>query len=212
MRTIVDALGHPERSYPTIHVAGTNGKGSVTAMVDSALRAAGFHSGRYTSPHLVDLNERFVIDGRPIAAAPLDAAIDRPALARRGADRRRPPRHPADLFRGDHRDRVRAVQERRRGRGGLRGRHGRTPRRHQRAHPAGHGDHLDRPRPPAVSRQLAARDRGRKGRHHQDWCSGHPRTARRGLRRRRLDRRRASAAPRASTRTEGCVVDRRRTR
>jgi dihydrofolate synthase/folylpolyglutamate synthase len=75
MRTVVDALGHPERGYPTIHVAGTNGKGSVTAMVDSGLREAGFHSGRYTSPHLVDLNERFAIDGRPVAAAALEDAI-----------------------------------------------------------------------------------------------------------------------------------------
>jgi dihydrofolate synthase/folylpolyglutamate synthase len=58
-------------------VAGTNGKGSVTAMIDSGLRAAGFHSGRYTSPHLVDLTERFVIDGLPVASATLVAAISR---------------------------------------------------------------------------------------------------------------------------------------
>ena len=64
--TLVSALGHPERAYPTIHVAGTNGKGSVVAMVDAALRAAGHRSARYTSPHLVDLTERFVIDGRPV--------------------------------------------------------------------------------------------------------------------------------------------------
>ena len=47
------ALGHPERAFRSIHVAGTNGKGSVTAMVDAALRAAGHRSARYTSPHLV---------------------------------------------------------------------------------------------------------------------------------------------------------------
>ncbi len=65
IRAILDALGHPERSFPAIHVAGTNGKGSVTALVDSAVRAAGYRCGRYTSPHLVDLTERFVVDGRP---------------------------------------------------------------------------------------------------------------------------------------------------
>jgi dihydrofolate synthase / folylpolyglutamate synthase len=73
---IVAALGHPERSFRSIHVAGTNGKGSVTAMVDAALRAAGHRSARYTSPHLVDLEERFVVDGRPVARAALLAAID----------------------------------------------------------------------------------------------------------------------------------------
>jgi dihydrofolate synthase/folylpolyglutamate synthase len=65
--SILDELGHPERAFQAVHIAGTNGKGSVTAMVDTALRAAGHRSARYTSPHLVDLSERFVIDGRPVA-------------------------------------------------------------------------------------------------------------------------------------------------
>jgi dihydrofolate synthase/folylpolyglutamate synthase len=64
--TLVARLGHPERAFRSVHVAGTNGKGSVTAMVDAALRAAGHRSARYTSPHLVDLSERFVIDGRAV--------------------------------------------------------------------------------------------------------------------------------------------------
>src|SRR5947199_4459234 len=75
MRAIVEDLRHPERAYHTVHVAGTNGKGSVTAMVDAALRAAGHRSARYTSPHLVDLSERFVIAGRPVAAEALAAAV-----------------------------------------------------------------------------------------------------------------------------------------
>jgi dihydrofolate synthase/folylpolyglutamate synthase len=66
MRALVASLGHPERAFRSVHIAGTNGKGSVTAIVDVALRAAGFRSARYTSPHLVDLSERFVVDGRPI--------------------------------------------------------------------------------------------------------------------------------------------------
>jgi dihydrofolate synthase/folylpolyglutamate synthase len=73
---IVERLGHPERAFRSIHIAGTNGKGSVTAMVDAALRAAGHRSARFTSPHLVDLSERFVIDGRPVAGDALAAAID----------------------------------------------------------------------------------------------------------------------------------------
>ncbi|MCU1382129.1 MAG: hypothetical protein JWL71_826 [Acidobacteria bacterium] len=74
--TIAAALGHPERAFRSVHIAGTNGKGSVTAMVDAALRAAGHRVARYTSPHLVDLSERFVIDGRPVERHALAAAIE----------------------------------------------------------------------------------------------------------------------------------------
>jgi dihydrofolate synthase/folylpolyglutamate synthase len=73
--TLVDRLGHPERAFQSVHVAGTNGKGSVTAMVDAALRAAGHRSARYTSPHLIDLTERFVIDGRPVSEDALVAVV-----------------------------------------------------------------------------------------------------------------------------------------
>jgi len=73
--TLVTRLGHPERAFRSIHVAGTNGKGSVTAMVDTALRAAGHRTARFTSPHLVDLTERFVIDGRAVSQDALAAAI-----------------------------------------------------------------------------------------------------------------------------------------
>jgi dihydrofolate synthase/folylpolyglutamate synthase len=73
---MVERLGHPERAFRSIHIAGTNGKGSVTAMVDAALRAAGHRSARFTSPHLIDLSERFVIDGRPVAGDALAAAVD----------------------------------------------------------------------------------------------------------------------------------------
>ena len=75
MSAIVATLGHPERAFRSVHIAGTNGKGSVTAMVDAALRAAGHRSARYTSPHLVDLAERFVIDGRPVSHDALVAAV-----------------------------------------------------------------------------------------------------------------------------------------
>ena len=75
IRTIVDALGRPDRAFRSIHVAGTNGKGSVTAMLDAALRAAGYRCARYTSPHMVDLTERFVIDGHPVAQETLAGVV-----------------------------------------------------------------------------------------------------------------------------------------
>lgn len=77
IRLIAGALGHPERSCAVVHVAGTNGKGSVAAMVAHALSAAGHRTGRYTSPHLIDLEERVAIDGTPIAPGALDAALTR---------------------------------------------------------------------------------------------------------------------------------------
>src|SRR4051794_2660089 len=69
MTTLSTALGHPERTFQSIVVAGTNGKGSVTVMVETALRAAGHRTARYTSPHLVRLEERFVVDGREVETA-----------------------------------------------------------------------------------------------------------------------------------------------
>lgn len=68
-------LGHPERSFKSIVVAGTNGKGSVTVMAETALRAAGLRTARYTSPHLVRLEERFVVDGREVDTADLRNAL-----------------------------------------------------------------------------------------------------------------------------------------
>jgi dihydrofolate synthase/folylpolyglutamate synthase len=74
--SLCEALGHPERSFTSLHVAGTNGKGSVTAMVHAALRAAGVHAGRYTSPHLSDLSERFVVGDRPVDTEMLESVVD----------------------------------------------------------------------------------------------------------------------------------------
>ncbi len=85
---LCEALGHPERAYPSVIVAGTNGKGSVTAMVAAALQEAGLTTARYTSPHLVRLEERFVIDGRPVDSRKLrDAASMMPAIAARLRER-----------------------------------------------------------------------------------------------------------------------------
>jgi dihydrofolate synthase / folylpolyglutamate synthase len=62
MRLLSERLGHPERKYPVIHVAGTNGKGSVSAMVEAALRRAGLKVGLFTSPHLVRQGERIQVN------------------------------------------------------------------------------------------------------------------------------------------------------
>jgi dihydrofolate synthase/folylpolyglutamate synthase len=70
-------LGHPERSFDSVIVAGTNGKGSVTAMVEASLRAAGYQSARYTSPHLVRVEERFVLEGQEVATGVLRSAAAR---------------------------------------------------------------------------------------------------------------------------------------
>lgn len=77
MSRLCAALDHPERSFRSVHVAGTNGKGSVTAMVESALRAAGYRTARYTSPHLERIEERFVVNGREIATGDLRDAVGR---------------------------------------------------------------------------------------------------------------------------------------
>lgn len=76
IQTLAAALGNPHTQFKSILVAGTNGKGSVTAMTDCALRASGVKAGRYTSPHLVRLEERFVVDGSPVETSVLIGAIE----------------------------------------------------------------------------------------------------------------------------------------
>lgn len=64
---ILDKLGRPEKSLKAIHVAGTNGKGSVSAMINSVLIESGFKTGLYTSPHILDFRERILVDGKLIS-------------------------------------------------------------------------------------------------------------------------------------------------
>lgn len=66
-RRVVELLGDPQRSYPIIHITGTNGKTSTSRIIESILRAYGLRTGLMTSPHLVRVNERIVIDGAPIS-------------------------------------------------------------------------------------------------------------------------------------------------
>jgi len=75
MVRLVARLGHPERHFPAVHIAGTNGKGSTAAMVASVLQQAGFSVGLYTSPHLIDLSERMRVNASPISADDLDRLV-----------------------------------------------------------------------------------------------------------------------------------------
>jgi dihydrofolate synthase / folylpolyglutamate synthase len=63
---VMDVLGNPQRAYPVIHIAGTNGKTSTARMVDALLRELGLRTGRFTSPHLESVTERICLDGEPI--------------------------------------------------------------------------------------------------------------------------------------------------
>ncbi|OCR00573.1 bifunctional folylpolyglutamate synthase/dihydrofolate synthase [Oscillatoriales cyanobacterium USR001] len=72
IQKLLDKLGNPHQKVPIIHVAGTNGKGSVCAYLSSILTAAGYQVGRYTSPHLIDWNERICINQKPITSEELE--------------------------------------------------------------------------------------------------------------------------------------------
>lgn len=84
VRRMCELLGNPEREYGVIHVAGTNGKGSVCAMIASVLQASGLKTGLYTSPHLVRFNERICVDGVPLPDSELADAL---AVCENAADR-----------------------------------------------------------------------------------------------------------------------------
>jgi dihydrofolate synthase / folylpolyglutamate synthase len=82
MRVLLEALGHPERQFPSVLIAGTNGKGSTAATLASILRASGLKTGLYTSPHLVRINERIRVNGKEISDdefAFLHGEVDRTA-------------------------------------------------------------------------------------------------------------------------------------
>ena len=76
IRAVLAALGNPEKAYRVVHVAGTNGKGSTSAMIAAGLRAAGVRTGLFTSPHLVEPTERIQIDGIPVLQTQFSRAFD----------------------------------------------------------------------------------------------------------------------------------------
>ena len=77
IRAVLQALGRPQDRLRFVHVAGTNGKGSACAMIESALRASGLRTGLFTSPHLAEPTERIRIDGAPISADRFADAFNR---------------------------------------------------------------------------------------------------------------------------------------
>jgi dihydrofolate synthase/folylpolyglutamate synthase len=77
MERLMAALGQPQQRYAVVHVAGTKGKGSVAALCASALQAAGYRTGLYTSPHLLDFRERIQLDGGFISRADVAAGVER---------------------------------------------------------------------------------------------------------------------------------------
>lgn len=85
-RRLLEALGNPQAGGQFLHVAGTNGKGSVCAMLDAILRADGRRCGLYTSPHLVDFRERIRVDGQMVLAEALAATLTRIRSACEGWD------------------------------------------------------------------------------------------------------------------------------
>ena len=76
IRVLLEALGNPQEAFRIVHVAGTNGKGSTCAMIESGLRAAGYRTGLFTSPHLVEPTERISIAGSPVSAADFTRAFE----------------------------------------------------------------------------------------------------------------------------------------
>ena len=77
MEELCARLGNPERAYTTIHIAGTNGKGSAAQMMDAVFRASGIRSGRYLSPHLISYTERMSVDGHDISEEMFAALLTR---------------------------------------------------------------------------------------------------------------------------------------
>lgn len=76
VRLLLERLGHPEQSFRTVHVVGTNGKGSTSAFLSSILHSAGHRSALFSSPHLVNFNERFRINGQDISSDRLSSLLD----------------------------------------------------------------------------------------------------------------------------------------
>ena len=88
IRNILRGLGNPQNRFATVHIAGTNGKGSVAALLSAILHAAGYRVGRYTSPHLIRFNERICINDQPISDGDVVAAYN--AVKGAGYGRREP--------------------------------------------------------------------------------------------------------------------------
>jgi dihydrofolate synthase/folylpolyglutamate synthase len=88
IRFLLNAADAPHLRYPIVHIAGTNGKGSVSALLAAIARAAGYRVARFTSPHLIDVTERFLLNGDPMSDSAFNENIE---FFRRVAERMTPP-------------------------------------------------------------------------------------------------------------------------
>src|SRR5262249_54708994 len=165
IKRLLADVGSPHlRLPPVVHVAGTNGKGSLVAYLRAMAEAAGYHVHVYTSPHLVRFNERIRVAGRLIDDELLEEVLTEAEQANREQPippRATPPRAglppPRRAARRSH---------------AARGWHGRHERHHQRGQPHTLGHHADRLRPHELPRQHAGEDRGREGRHPEARGAG----------------------------------------
>lgn len=93
---LLDVLGAPQHAYPVIHLTGTNGKTSTARMIETLVRAIGLRTGRFTSPHLISMTERIVVDGEPLADEDFVAAFNDIAPYLHVVDAQHP--HPLSFF------------------------------------------------------------------------------------------------------------------
>src|SRR5262249_5285064 len=98
MRALLDLLGNPQERLRVVHVAGSKGKGSTSAMLAATLRRAGYRTGLFTSPHLCRVEERIQVDGVPISPGELAAVLADIAPVVEHLDARRPPSAAAVTF------------------------------------------------------------------------------------------------------------------
>ena len=98
MRVLCEALDSPHTKFPSVLIAGTNGKGSTAATLASILRTAGYRTGLYTSPHLVRINERIRIDGEAISDADFAAGYECVHAVGGGVGRQRASALASQLF------------------------------------------------------------------------------------------------------------------
>ena len=97
IKSLLAALGNPQGELVTVHIAGSNGKGSTAAMVASILTAAGYRVGLYTSPHLNSYRERFQINGQEISAADLNELLAQISQAAQRVTRETDQEHPTEF-------------------------------------------------------------------------------------------------------------------
>ena len=106
MQDLAARLGDPQKSFRSIHVAGTKGKGSVSALIEAALAHAGLRVGRYASPHVERITERVSVQGHDVDEPTLARALNRALDAYEAARKARHGRSQRDLVRPSHRRRL----------------------------------------------------------------------------------------------------------